>query len=84
MQSNTQKILFTDKVTELALEAGGSHYPDVNRDQLEAYTRLVLAECLLAVEITALGDHVCTTFDLAQHESTIQRVKASILQRFGV
>jgi hypothetical protein len=83
MQSNTQKILFTDKVTELALEAGGSHYPDVNRAQLEAYTRLVLAECVLAVE-TATHNHVCTSFDHSQHMASLHRVKESILSRFGV
>ena len=83
MQSTAQKILFTDKVTELALEAGGSHYPNVNRDQLEAYTRLVLAECLSAIE-TAPRNHVCTSFDQSQHEASILRVKESISGRFGL
>ena len=83
MQSTTQKTPFTNKVTELALEAGGSHYPSVNRDQLESYTRLVLAECLSAIE-TAPRNHVCTSFDQGQHEASIQRVKESISQRFGV
>lgn len=32
-------------VKKLALEAGGSHYPDVNPTQLEYFYKLVVKEC---------------------------------------
>ncbi len=33
------------RIKELALEAGGSHYPDVNTKQLERFAELIVKEC---------------------------------------
>jgi hypothetical protein len=33
------------QILELALQAGGSHYPDVNRQQLEKFAELLINEC---------------------------------------
>jgi hypothetical protein len=34
------------RIKELALEAGGSHYPDVNTKQLERFAELIVQECV--------------------------------------
>jgi hypothetical protein len=36
-------------IKELALEAGGSHYPDVNTKQLIYFAELIVKECNKAV-----------------------------------
>jgi hypothetical protein len=33
------------RIEELALEAGGSHYPEVNSEQLEKFARLIIEQC---------------------------------------
>lgn len=35
-----------EKIKELALQAGGSHYPDVGGKTLEKFAELVIQECL--------------------------------------
>lgn len=74
---------FNAKVTHLALEAGGAHYPEVNRMQLDAYTKLVINECLQAVD-AANRRHVYTTFDQVQFESSLAGAKQAINERFGL
>ena len=37
-------------IKQLALEAGGSHYPDVGGKLLEKFAELVVRECLRQVE----------------------------------
>jgi hypothetical protein len=74
---------FNNKVTDLALQAGGSHYPTVNRAQLESYTKLVIDECINALQ-KGNKQHVCTNFDLGQHEASIMGAKAAIKQEFGL
>ena len=34
------------RIRELALQAGGSHYPEVNAMQLEKFAELIVRECL--------------------------------------
>ena len=80
---NINKTKWDQKVTELALEAGGSHYPSVNRTQLEHYTRLVIKDCINAIE-TVNSPHVRTTFDKGAHESTINDAVNAIKMRFGL
>lgn len=74
---------FKEKVTDLALQAGGAHYPEVNRMQLDAYTKLVINECLQAVD-EADRRHVYTTFDQGQFESSLASAKQAINERFGL
>jgi hypothetical protein len=74
---------FETSVTELALQAGGSHYPNVNRSQLDSYTKLVVAECINAL-YTGDKQHVCTNFDRGQHEATLAGAEAAIKERFGL
>jgi hypothetical protein len=34
-----------DRIKQLALQAGGSHYPEVNSMQLEKFAELLIREC---------------------------------------
>lgn len=39
-----------ERIRELALQAGGSHYPEVNPIQLEKFAELIVLECVQAVK----------------------------------
>jgi hypothetical protein len=57
------------KLTELALEVGGSHYPEVSQQYLEQTVRLVVKQCAEAYHQTRLADtpieqHFLQRFDL--------------------
>ena len=43
-----------DRIQELALEAGGSHYPEVNPMQLKKFAELIIREC---ADIAMREDH---------------------------
>jgi len=43
-----------DRIRELALQAGGSHYPDVNTNQLVKFAELIVQECC---DILDPGEH---------------------------
>ena len=74
---------FKAKVTELALQAGGVHYPEVNRMQLDVYTKLVIAECISALTEGERG-HICTNFDQSQYEATLTGAESAINRKFGL
>jgi hypothetical protein len=74
---------FEDKVNQLALEVGGSHYPNVNPQLHRQLVKLVVDECLSAVD-SASRRHVYTTFDLGQHEASLESAKKAINERFGL
>ncbi len=38
-----------ERIKELALEAGGSTYPEVNSRQLQKFAELIVQECLMKV-----------------------------------
>ena len=57
------------KLTDLALQVGGSHYPAVSEQYLEQTVRLVIQECVEAYHQTRLADtsiekHFLRKFDL--------------------
>jgi hypothetical protein len=57
------------KLTELALQVGGSHYPEVSQQYLEQTVRLVVKECAEAYHQTRFADtpiekHFLRKFDL--------------------
>lgn len=74
---------FENKVKEIALAVGGSHYPSVNPHLHELMVKTVVSECINAVEECNKA-HVYTTFDDAQFETTLEKVKQSINERFGL
>jgi hypothetical protein len=43
-----------EKLREFALEAGGSHYPEVNPMQLKKFAELIIREC---ADIAMREDH---------------------------
>jgi hypothetical protein len=70
-----------EKIKDIALQVGGSHYPDVGGELLEKFARKIINECVVAVQNTN-KHHAYTTFDLGMIEATIQKSVASILDRF--
>jgi hypothetical protein len=42
--------MMNKRIKELALQAGGSHYPDVNRETLEKFAELIIRECAAQVD----------------------------------
>jgi hypothetical protein len=57
------------KLKELALEVGGSHYPEVSQQYLEQTVRLVVRQCAEAYHQTRSADtpieqHFLKAFDL--------------------
>lgn len=57
------------KLKQLALEVGGSHYPDVSKQYMEHIVRLVVRQCAEAYHNTRAADtpiekHFLKQFDL--------------------
>lgn len=71
------------KIKEIALQTGGSHYPNVGGELLEQFARKVINECIVAVQNTD-RHHAATTHDLGTVEATIEKSVASILDRFDL
>jgi hypothetical protein len=69
------------KIHDLALQAGGSHYPDVGGATLEKFAELLIEECIRAVEATPL---TCayTTFQEGIVKCTIKESVESIKKNF--
>ena len=47
-----------DRIRELALQAGGSHYPDVNTNQLVKFAELIVWECAMVASNETSDDGV--------------------------
>ncbi len=47
---NYLRIKMNEKIKELALQAGGSHYPDVGGKTLEKFAELIIRECAAQVD----------------------------------
>jgi hypothetical protein len=71
-----------NKIKELALQAGGSHYPEVGGELLQKFANLMLAECIDAVKNSDTKDMVYTTFDNDMVESVKDIAVKSINDRF--
>lgn len=71
-----------EKYKELALQAGGSHYPTVNSTQLEKFAQLIVAECIKTIETANCKDLVFTTFDLSMEQGIKKRCVDSIKLKF--
>jgi hypothetical protein len=68
---------------EIALQAGGSHYPGVGGETLERFADLLLQEVIKAVESTP-RHCAYTTYDLGVVECTIEKTINTIKERFEV
>jgi len=69
------------KIYQIALQTGGSHYPNVGGELLEQFARKIVDECIVAVQNTDTH-HAATTFDLGLVEATIEKSVANILDTF--
>jgi hypothetical protein len=68
---------------EIALQAGGSHYPEVGGATLEKFAELLIEACIEAVENTGT-QHAFTTFDKGMIDATIDKCAQSIRDTFDV
>ena len=71
-----------EKLHELALQAGGSHYPNINPTQLEMFANLIIKECLQSVKDADCRDIVYTTFDSGITAGVKERCIKSINKTF--
>lgn len=72
-----------EQIKELALQAGGSHYPDVGGELLQQFADLVIQRCIKAVENTP--NHCAfTTFQLDVVKCTKDMCADSIKKEFGL
>jgi len=58
-----------NSIKEIALEAGGSFYPDVGGKTLEKFADLLIAKCIEAIEEAPMH-HSYTNFDVDRAEAT--------------
>ena len=72
-----------EKIKQIALQVGGSHYPDVGGELLEQFAFKIINECIIAVQGTN-KHHAATTYDMGMVEATIEKSVARILDRFDL
>lgn len=70
------------KVKDIALQVGGSHYPEVGGELLQKVVDLVVAECIDAVNTADVRNIVYTNFDKDRAEYIKAAVVKSINERF--
>jgi len=71
------------RIKELALQAGGSHYPDVGGATLEKFAELLLNKVIEVVQ-TAPTHCAYTTYDLGVVECTLKKTVESIEKTFDI
>lgn len=70
-------------IKELALRAGGSHYPEVGGYLLEKFADLLLEQVIEVVENTPTT-HAYTTYDKGVIDSTIEKSVKEIREKFSL
>ena len=73
-----------EKIKELALQVGGSHYPEVGGELLQKFAELIIKECIDSINDADIRSIVLTTFDKSQSDACKQRCVKSIKQKFDV
>lgn len=61
-----------ERIKELALQAGGSHYPEVGGKLLEKFAELLIKQCISKIE------------EAAEHSPELYGVALDIQEYFGV
>ena len=69
------------KIHDLALEAGGSHYPTVGGATLEKFAELLIEECIRVVEATPMHCAM-TTFQQGIVKCTISESVKTLKEHF--
>lgn len=68
---------------EIALQAGGSHYPEVGGATLEKFGDLLIEHVIKTIEETPTT-HAYTTYDKGLIDATIDKCAARVREEFGV
>ncbi len=71
-----------EKFKKIALQAGGSHYPDVGGDLLEKFGELVVQECIRVLENGDYRESTYTTFDKSYNPRIVQQCIRIIQENF--
>jgi hypothetical protein len=71
-----------EKIKEIALQVGGSHYPEVGGDNLQKFADLILDECIDAVNQADTRSIVYTSFDKDRADTIKSIVVNAIKKRF--
>lgn len=70
------------KFKEIALQVGGSHYPDVGGELLQKFGELVVQECISIIENGDYRDSTFTTYDKGNNPRIIQQCIKNIQENF--
>jgi hypothetical protein len=70
------------KFKEIALQAGGSHYPDVGGDLLEKFGEMVVQECIDIIEGGDYRSSTFTTYDQYNNPRIIHQCVENIKKSF--
>lgn len=69
---------------EFQLQAGGSHYPNINPDLQAAFAKEIVKYCIDLVENAKLQDMVCTTYQQDFAQGVKHRIAQQIREKFNV
>lgn len=74
-----------DRFHQLALQAGGSHFPGVGGENLERFAHLLLEECFSILRDQRNHNNcVKTTFDRSQAICVVEQTIAAVCKNFNV
>ena len=69
---------------EFQLQAGGSHYPNINPELQEKFAKEIVKYCIDLVENAQLQDMVMTTYQKDFARGVTERIVKQIKQKFDV
>ena len=73
------------RIKELALQAGGSHYPDVNSKQLETFAELIMLDCISQCRgVGNVIEAMYTGEEARRFKAVADSCEQMIKERFGV
>jgi hypothetical protein len=72
------------RIKELALQAGGSHYPDVGGITLEKFAELIVQECISELEISKKVDPYTGVLFDCEYNKCIDEQSTMLKEHFGV
>lgn len=67
---------------DIALQAGGSHYPEVGGELLEKFGELVVAKCIEALHTGDYRSSTFTSYDVGNNPRLVQNCMDNIKQAF--
>ncbi|CAB4129887.1 hypothetical protein UFOVP116_163 [uncultured Caudovirales phage] len=74
-----------ERIKELALQAGGSHYPNVNSMQLEKFAKLIIEDCYGEVLCQIYGEDPSVDVQFnAGHSAGLRLAVDTIKRHFSI